>query len=87
MRTLHVDPKRKAEFGDIGTGVYVRAMDDGKWASVDIIWLTRGSLHDWLRSRGGANLWAENFTMAQMGHEPLTEEEAATASRTEVPQP
>jgi len=33
--------------------------------SVDIAFLTKDSLHAWLRSRGGENLWAENVVAMQ----------------------
>lgn len=52
------------------TGIFVRAQTPaGKWISADIWQLDRRSLHRWLRSRGGRNLWAENCVLSLLGHE------------------
>jgi hypothetical protein len=51
------------------TGIYVRAQNEaGAFGSFDIAHLDRDSLHTWLRSRGGENLWAENVVMTLLGH-------------------
>lgn len=61
------------------TGVYVRARGDGdKWGSYDIAELDRSSLHRWLRSRGGKNLWAENTVLILLGHPQVAAEEDAS---------
>ena len=39
-----------------GSGIYVRAMKDGKPGSYDIVTLDRDSLFQWLRSRGGETI-------------------------------
>jgi hypothetical protein len=55
------------------TGIYVRAQKaDESWGNADIAELDRDSLHRWLRSRGGRNLWAENVVMALLGHEQIS---------------
>lgn len=60
---------------DIGvTGIYVRAVNvAGMWNSVDIAELERDSLHRWLRSRGGVNLFAENCVLVLLGHPAVSE--------------
>ena len=65
---LVADPERR----DLETGIFVRAMDPttqsfGDW---DISQLTRNSLQRWLRSRGGANPFAENTVLILMGYPP-----------------
>jgi hypothetical protein len=53
------------------TGIYIRATaPDGGFGTYDIAELDRASLRDWLRSRGGDNLWAENTVFILLGHEP-----------------
>jgi hypothetical protein len=51
-----------------GTGIFVRAMREGKWGSFDIITLDKPSLLSWLKSRGGNNEWAENAFGVLLGH-------------------
>lgn len=63
-----VDPARH-EINHESTGVYVRAKYKEKWGSFDIAELDRDSLFRFLRSRGGANLWAENVVLVMLGHE------------------
>lgn len=53
------------------TGIYVRAKCNGKWGSYDIATLEKESLFQWLRSRGGENVWAENVVGILLGHGPL----------------
>lgn len=50
------------------TGIFVRAKLGDKWGSYDISELTLDSLRMWLRSRGGANEWAENVVCMLLGH-------------------
>jgi len=75
---LRVDPQREAEAtGEVeahplATGIYVRAMRDNIPGSYDIATLDRDSLFRWLRSRGGANPWAENIVAALLGQAPPT---------------
>lgn len=72
---LCVDAKRLGACED-DTSIFVRAkLPDGSFGSVNIAELTRASLHQWLRSRGGKNLWAENCVLAMLGHEGITEED------------
>jgi hypothetical protein len=61
----YVDAER---FGT-STGIKVRARFGEKWGSYDIGELTRGSLMDWLRSRGGSNPWAEQTVAILLGWE------------------
>lgn len=62
---LNLDP-REPDW----TGILVRAQaPDGSWMNADIGQLDRESLHRWLRSRGGRNLWAENVVLMILGHE------------------
>ena len=70
MKELYLDPSR-VELPE--TGIYVRAKNlYDKWDSIDIAHLTRASLLDWLRSRGGENQWAENTVLLLLAH-PTTE--------------
>jgi hypothetical protein len=64
-----VDPNRSETFFD--TGIFVRAKNGTKWDSYDIAQLERESLHAWLRSRDGKNLWAENVVLLLLGYEPM----------------
>lgn len=64
---LKADPKRE---GMPEAGIFVRAMKGERWVSVDISHLERDSLDTWLRSRGGANPWAESVVAILLGHEP-----------------
>jgi len=61
-----VDPKRLEQ--ERGTGVFVRALYNGKMGNFDICNLDRDSLLRWLRSRGGANEWAEQCVLILLGH-------------------
>jgi hypothetical protein len=81
---VKVDKDRIGGFGN--TGIYVRAKNRmDKWDSVDIADLDRDSLHTWLKSRGGDNLWAENVVMILLGHPPLSE--PSTSIETSSTQP
>lgn len=51
------------------TGIFVRAQHEtGKWESVDIVLLTKDSLLEWLKSRGGSNPYAEDVVGILLGH-------------------
>lgn len=66
---LKIDAERVKEFGDSRTGIFVRAMSpEGKWDSYDIVLLTKESLLEWLRSRGGDNPYAEQVVCILLGH-------------------
>ena len=63
---LQQDPTR---IGIGETGIYIRAQDiNGKFISCDISELTKASLLEFLRSRGGDNPWAENCVGIILGH-------------------
>jgi hypothetical protein len=64
---LTVDPQR-VSFENF-TGMYVRARNGEAWGAYDIAQLDRASLDQWLRSRGGANEWAEAVVRQLLGHE------------------
>lgn len=68
---LTVDKYRWEMFDTLRpTNIFVRTMlPDGSWDSVDIIYLDKESLLDWLRSRGGDNEWAEQVVLMLLGHE------------------
>jgi hypothetical protein len=69
MRTLEVDPIRREEMPEDATGIFVRARDEhGKFVNADISILTKESLHAWLKSRGGDNVWAENVVAILLGY-------------------
>lgn len=52
------------------TGIFVRARGpDGSWGSFDIAALDSVSLHEWLRSRNGKNVWAESVVAVMLGHD------------------
>lgn len=76
MMDLRADPMRIAMLakGMIEpTNVYVRALREGKPASVDICELDKMSLTTWLLSRGGDNPWAVNTVGILLGHGHLIE--------------
>ena len=55
------------------TGIYVRAqLPDGSWAAADVATLDKDSLYRWLRSRGGANGWAEDVVGILLGWGPFS---------------
>jgi len=75
LNDLIVDEKRNAivNSGVVGTGVYIRAKVKREWQSVDIYSLDAPSLLEWLRSRGGENVWAENTVGSLLAHkEPIS---------------
>lgn len=66
---LQTDPTRNGD-----TGIFVRAQDiNGKWVTVDMCCLTKASLLEFLKSRGGDNRWAENIVGILLGHSHLHE--------------
>lgn len=83
---LQIDQVRYNHFGPDDrrvTGIFVRARHPeqtthdmaGRWDTIDIYFLTRDSLLEWLRSRGGDNEWAENVVGTLLGHGHLHEGE------------
>lgn len=64
MKELVVDPDRPV----IGTGIYVRAKEGDRFVNADIAQLDKASMLEWLRSRGGANEWAENTVGILLGY-------------------
>lgn len=65
--TLRIDPNRIHYDGM--TNILVRALSpDQRWTNADIAQLDRPSLLAWLRSRGGANEWAEGVVFALLDH-------------------
>lgn len=71
---LQQDPKR---VGMGETGIYVRAQDiNGSWVSCDMCELTKSSLLEFLKSRGGDNPWAEDCCGIILGHGHLHAVEA-----------
>jgi hypothetical protein len=70
MKELKVDLARLKIGDQYTSGIFVRAKTpDGKWDSVDIVFLDGESLHAWLRSRGGDNPWAESTVGILLGHD------------------
>ena len=59
------DPKRY-EHAD-SSGIYVRALKNGKWDAVDIAELDAPSLLAWVRSHKDDN-WAEGLILILLGH-------------------
>jgi hypothetical protein len=72
MDKLKVDPERYAQSQRedfVSTGIYVRCEVPGDgFDAVDIWCLEQESLMRWLRSRGGANEWAEITVALLLGH-------------------
>lgn len=69
--SLKQDPKR---IGIGETGIYVRAQDSiGQYISCDMSELSKESLLEFIRSRGGDNPWAENCLGIVLGHGHLHE--------------
>ena len=67
---LMVSPQRLNHKEQYETGILVRAQDptDNKFINADIGWLTLASLHQWLKSRGGDNPWAESTVCILLGY-------------------
>jgi len=79
MMQLRVDPLRSFIGDESKTGIFVRAIGpDGKYGSYCISQLTNGSLLEWLRSRGGSNLLAENVVGILLGRGHLHETDLQT---------
>lgn len=53
------------------TSIYVCCQnpDNQQFEAIDIAFLDRQSLLDWLQSRGGNNPWAENTVLLMLGHD------------------
>ena len=59
----------KKERFEHATGIFIRALSpEGKWESVDIVFLDKSSLLEWLKSRGGNNPCAENVVGILLGY-------------------
>lgn len=73
---LKTDPHRIGRHQD-ATGIYVKAKGPQGFDTFDIAELSRESLIAWLRSRGGANDWAENVVLILLGYpaKPIKEGE------------
>lgn len=69
---LVTDSRRIGKYSEL-TGIMVRAKGPRGFGAFDIGELTRESLFAWLRSHGGANLWAENVIFNLLGHDPIKE--------------
>lgn len=66
---LKIDPTRRLQDGEHGTGIYVRALSQGSmYTSCDIRELDKESLLEWLKSRGGDNQVAEDVVGILLGH-------------------
>jgi hypothetical protein len=80
---LKIDPERVKE-GFRETGIFVRAQnEDGKLATTDIIDLDAKSLLEWLRSRGGENVFAEETVGILLGHGSALHAGASTSEKDE----
>jgi len=55
------------------TGIFIRAEINGKWDAVDIgdKRLSDEKILEWLRSRGGENVWAENCVLVLLDREQI----------------
>ena len=67
---LLVDDLRDARRSAYMTGIYVRALLGTQWGSFDIGTLQLASLKEWLRSRGGKNVWAEKTVATLLAWTP-----------------
>jgi hypothetical protein len=68
---LMIDEARHEQryIDNTSTRIYVRAKhESGRWESVDILCLTKESLLEWLKSRGGDNPYAEDVVGMLLGH-------------------
>ena len=65
---LKTDPHRIGRYQDF-TKILVRAKGPQGFDNFDIAELTRESLLHWLRSRGGANEWAESVVLVLLGYD------------------
>lgn len=72
MNDLIVDTERGRDGSKFHhlTGIFVRARYGGAWSAYDIATLTLASLKEWLRSRGGTNLWAESVVASLLEWTP-----------------
>lgn len=74
---LFIDKSRYKPDSD-PTGIYVRGLLNNQWISTDMYFLDVESTLVWLRSRGGANLWAENLILLLLGHRQVEADEVKT---------
>ena len=65
---LYVDELRFRSPLTPETGIFVRADYQGKVISTDLSTLTKESLLEWLKSRGGNNPWAEDTVGVILGY-------------------
>ena len=58
------------------TGIFIRAKVEEKWGAVDIadLRIPDREILEWLRSRGGKNVWAENCILLLLGRQPIAKE-------------
>jgi hypothetical protein len=63
---LVADPER-GNLAD-ATGIFCRALRDGRWTTVDIAELDRASLIEFVTSRGPVSNWARDITLILLGH-------------------
>lgn len=63
---LEIDEERSSE--KFKLGIPIRASLDGRHGTYDIGQLSKQSLLEWLRSRGGDNPWAEDLIGILLGH-------------------
>jgi hypothetical protein len=75
---LRADRQRCHDF--VGAGILVRAINvNGLWDNIDIAHLDAESLLTWLRSRGGANDYAEQVVFLLLGHSATSQTLASRA--------
>jgi hypothetical protein len=66
---LQIDNERRNQ---PETGINVRARNSlGGWEWIDVAALNKPSLLEWLKSKGGDNLYAENVVGILLGHGPF----------------
>lgn len=58
------------------TGIFIKAIKDGRLQTCDIAHLDRESLFFFLKAENGNNLFAENTVMSLLDHKFFTAEEA-----------
>lgn len=73
---LQFDKERLNHYEDVAT-FYVRGYNPKteEYENHDVAHLTKESLLRWLRSRGGRNIFAENYIMSYLGHPAFKENE------------
>lgn len=66
---LRADPHREYEENGMTTGIYVRALRNGHWQSVDMADLDRASVIQFVESRGPVTPWARDIILIMLGHD------------------